>query len=441
MADSTRRPAAPRPYVFTNANVVDVVAGTVQKNSTVHISNGQIISITSSDGALSAEMSDDATIIDLQGRYLTPGLIDCHVHLVAVPGSGDFGAAFGNPNDVSVLRQPYVCGQMLYRGFTTVRDCGGATLALKAAIAEGVFPGPRVFIAGRALSQTGGHADLRGSHKGSGPICCGDVAEGLLGRLCDGLAECMRTTRDELRRGADFIKIMGSGGVSSPTDRIEQLQFMSKEIRSIVACAGNAKTWVTAHAYTAEAIRHCVENGVRGIEHGNYIDAATAKLCAEKGVFLTPTLVTYATMANSKWKDFLPADLAAKNETVLAAGLESLEIASEAGVTLCYGSDLLGPLGTAQLEEFTLQARVQSPVEVLQSATVNAAKLLRIENSVGQVREGFEADLLVMARNPLQDVTIFDQPEQNVVGIIKQGRIYKSRWGGLVEDVGLQPTV
>ncbi|KAI1504271.1 hypothetical protein F5X99DRAFT_416785 [Biscogniauxia marginata] len=427
----------PRSYVFTNANVVDVAAGNVRGNSTVSIQNGRITSITSD---IPVE-TGDVTIINLQGRYLTPGLIDCHVHLVAVPGSGDLGAAFGNPNDVSVLRQPYVCAQMLHRGFTTVRDCGGATLALKSAVAEGVFPGPRIFIAGRALSQTGGHGDHRAPYDRSQSLCCGDVAEGLLGRLCDGPAECMRAARDELRCGVDFIKIMGSGGVSSPTDRIEQLQFTGEEIRAIVECAKNAKSWVTAHAYTAEAIRHCVENGVRGIEHGNFIDAETASLCAEKGVFLTPTLVTYATMADGKWDGFLPADLAAKNETVLAAGLEGLKIAAEAGVTLCYGTDLLGPLGAAQLGEFALRARVLSPLEILQSATVNAARLLRVEDSLGQVKEGFEADLLVVASNPLQDVTVFDKPEQSVLGIIKQGRIYKSRWDPLVEDVRSQPVV
>lgn len=423
----------PRSYILTNANVVDVAAGVVLPNKAVKLRDGLIQSIDDSTATLISQAEHEGyTPIDCAGAYLHPGLIDSHVHLMAVPGFGDLSSAFGNPHDVSVLRQPYVCAQMLHRGFTTVRDCGGALLALKEAINEGVFPGPRLFIAGHALSQSGGHADYRGSHNHD--FCCGGVTTGL-GRVCNGVSQCMQAVREEIRCGADFIKIMGSGGVSSPTDKIDHLQFTGAEIRAIAECAANAGTYVTAHAYTAKAIRHCIENGARGIEHGNLIDEDTARLMAEKGCFLTPTLVAYAEMASPRWKGYLPPESASKNVEVLDAGLKALKIAHDAGVTICYGTDLLGPLGQAQTREFSLRSQVLPPLEVLRSATVNAARLIGQETALGQIKPGYEADILIVKSNPLEDATVFDDPERNVSVVIKEGRICKSRQDSLDEDV------
>ncbi|KAF3764295.1 hypothetical protein M406DRAFT_91659 [Cryphonectria parasitica EP155] len=424
---------SPKQYILTDANVVDVAKGTILPHRTVRVRDGLIHAIDDADSiSLSLAQEDGYTVIDCAGHYLSPGLIDCHVHLMAVPGFGDLSQAFGNPHDVSLLRQPYVCAQMLHRGFTSVRDCGGAQLALKEAIDDGVFPGPRLFIAGHALSQSGGHADYRGPHDHS--FCCGGVTTGL-GRVCNGVPQCMQAVREEVRCGADFIKIMGSGGVSSPTDRIDHLQFTAAEIRAMAECASNAGTYLTAHAYTARAIRHCVENGARGIEHGNFLDEPTAKMMVDKGCFLTPTLVTYAEMASQEWKGYLPPESISKNEEVLDAGRKALKIAHDAGVTVCFGTDLLGPLGQAQTREFSLRAQVLPPLEVLRSATTNAARLLMREDSLGQIKTGFKADLLIVTSNPLEDVTVFDDPERNVAVVIKEGRICKSRWKALDEDV------
>ncbi|RMY03882.1 hypothetical protein D0868_07234, partial [Hortaea werneckii] len=285
---------APRSLSLINANVIDVVDGTVRGNSIVTLVGGFIESIKDSSKAnIETAQQRGNQLVDCRQNYVCPGLIDCHVHLMAVPGFADLSKAFANPNDVSVLRQPYVCAQMLQRGFTSVRDCGGAMFALKEAIEDGVFPGPRLFIAGHAFSQSGGHADFRSSHDHS--MCCGGTTTGL-GRVCNGVSECMQAVREEIRSGSDFIKIMGSGGVSSPTDEIDHLQFTGAEIRAMAECAANASTYITAHAYTSRAIRHCIDNGARGIEHGNFLDQPTAKLMAEKGCFLTPTLVAYAEM-------------------------------------------------------------------------------------------------------------------------------------------------
>ncbi|KAE8146292.1 hypothetical protein BDV25DRAFT_133062 [Aspergillus avenaceus] len=421
----------PQDYIFINANIVDVEAGKIIPKQTLHIRNGRIISVSTANPT-----STEATVIDCQGHYLCPGLFDAHVHLCAVPGFTDLGKAFGNPNDVHLLRQPYYATQMLHRGFTSIRDCGGAQLALKQAIDDGVFPGPRLFLSGHALSQFGGHGDLRGPHEPG--ACCGGVHENnALGRMCNGVPECMIAVRDEIRRGADFIKIMGSGGVASPTDRLEHLQFTGAEIQAMVECATNAGTFVTAHAYTVKAIRHCIDNGVRGIEHGNFVDPPTAKLMAERGVYLTPTLIAYAQMASERWAGYLPPESQEKNTQVLQSGLEALKVAAEAGVTMCYGSDLLGPLTRAQTQEFALRSQVLSPVEVLRSATLHPARMMGCQDRIGQLKEGFEADVLLLNRNPLEDVTIFDQPGEHVLGVMKNGRVYKSRWSALPEDAAV----
>ncbi|KAL4790195.1 hypothetical protein BDV19DRAFT_402256 [Aspergillus venezuelensis] len=415
-------------YLLSNANIVDVVSGTILESHFVTISNGKITSVSPSPPT---DLPSEYVTVNCEGKYISPGLFDAHVHFVAVPGFTNLSMAFGNFNDVSLLRQPYVATQMLHRGFTSVRDCGGAQLAFKQAIEEGIFPGPRLFIAGHALSQSGGHGDIRSSHEHV--QCCAGHTNGL-GRICDGVPACMTAVREEIRSGADFIKIMGSGGVSTPTDRIEQLQFTVDEIKAIVECAGNAGTYVTAHAYTPKAMLHAINNGVKGIEHGNFVTEEVAKTMVEKGVYLTPTLISYAEMNTEKWRGYLPADGQAKNTEVLSAGLKSLKIAADAGVTICYGSDLLGPLGLAQTREFALRAQALSPLAVLQSATINPAKMMGQSEAIGQIKEGFFADVLFLNKNPLEDVTIFDRPEECVLGVMKEGRVYKSRWKGLKED-------
>ncbi|KAJ5595163.1 uncharacterized protein N7459_001371 [Penicillium hispanicum] len=338
------------------------------------------------------------TVIDCAGRYLCPGLFDAHVHLCATPSFKDLSKALGNPNDVHLLRQPYTAAQMLHRGFTSIRDCGGAQLSMKEAIDEGVFPGPRLFIAGHALSQFGGHGDLRGSYEGTG--CCGGThSNNHLGRLCNGVPECMAAMREEVRCGADFVKIIGNGRVASPTDKLEHLQFTAAEIQAMVECAGNAGTFVTAHAYTIKAIRHWIENGVKGIEYGNFVDAPTATLMAYKGVYLTPTLI------------------------VRADGVGVVEGISAAGVA-----------DEGLMYEFALRLLVSKPVEVLRSATVNPAKMMEWQDSIGQIKEGFYVDIVILNKNPFEDVAVFNEPKKYILGVIKDRCVYKSRRDILPED-------
>ncbi|KAJ5097647.1 hypothetical protein N7456_008368 [Penicillium angulare] len=415
-------------YVFTNATIIDPVKGDSVPNATVRISDGKIVHLDVTGSAPATEDVPEENIIDLSGKYLCPGLIDCHVHIAVVPGEIDLRAYLDMSERISLLRQPHVLKTMIERGFTSVRDCGGASLAMKEAVEEGVLPGPRLFIAGRALSQTGGHGDMRGPH--SEQLCCGGSLSGI-SRIVDGPAECYRYARDELRQGADFIKIMGGGGVASPTDRIEHVQFSDEEIKAIVTVAKNAGTYVTSHSYTPQAIKQAINLGVRGIEHGNLIDLETAQLMAEKGTFLTPTLIAHVM---SKQMNFLPAESAAKNAEVLEKGLRAMKMAVDAGVTVCFGTDLLGPMHFAQSKEFSVRSQVLSPIEILRSATINAARLVMQEDQLGQIQEGFTADMLILDSNPLEDITVLDRAEQSILSVIKDGRVVTSRWEKLTAD-------
>ncbi|KAL2311861.1 Amidohydrolase [Schizosaccharomyces pombe] len=265
-------------------------------------------------------------------------------------------------------------------------------------------------------------------------VSCG-CQSNVISRICDGADECLKAARDELRKGADFIKIMAGGGVASPTDKLSSLQFTPEEIRAIVKAANSSGTYVTAHAYTTHSIRQCVENGVRGIEHGNLIDESTAALMADHDAYLTPTLITYKIMASEPFSKFLPEASRTKNAEVLASGLKSLAIAKNAGVKICYGSDLLGPLIAAQTGEFLLRSAVCKPIEILQQATINPAKLFGMENKLGQLKPGFYADLIILNSNPLEDISILDKPDRHLLAVMKGGRIFKSRWTKLPSDI------
>ncbi|KAJ6043615.1 uncharacterized protein N7446_001812 [Penicillium canescens] len=417
-----------RTLVFVNATIIDPSQGELIHNATVRISDGKITQIVTDGSITATEDVPGDNVIDLTGKYLCPGLIDCHVHIAVVPGEADLRAYKDMTERISLLRQPLVLKSMLERGFTSIRDCGGASLAIKEAVEDRVFPGPRLFIAGYALSQTGGHGDMRGPHDAQ--LCCGGSLSGI-SRIVDGPAECYKYARAELRQGADFIKIMGGGGVASPTDRIEHVQFSDEEIKAIVTVARNAGTYVTSHSYTPQAIQQAIKLGVRGIEHGNLIDLETANMMAEMDVFLTPTLIAHVM---SKQLNFLPPDGAAKNDEVLEKGLKAMKIAVEAGVTVCFGSDLLGPMHFAQSKEFSVRSKVLSPLQILRSATVNAARLIMQEDRLGQIREGFAADLLILNENPLEDITVLDRVEEHMMGVIKDGRVSTSRWEALRVD-------
>ncbi|MDN5000136.1 amidohydrolase family protein [Bradyrhizobium sp. GCM10027634] len=365
--------------------------------------------------------------IDLKGKTLMPGLIDLHVHTIAI--ELNLAAQAKMPNVLVTLRSTLILKGMLRRGFTTVRDAGGAGHAMKQAIETGLADGPRLFVSGRALSQTGGHGDgrARSDYLASDSVCPCCVRVGALARVADGVDGVRKAVREELQMGADQIKIMASGGVASPTDPVGAFGYSEDEIRAIVDEAQGRQTYVLAHAYTAAAIARAVRCGVRTIEHGNLIDEPTARLMAEKGAYVVPTLVTYEALANEGAQYGLPPESVAKIADVRDAGLRSLEIYRKAGVKMGYGSDLLGPSQRLQSEEFRIRAEIQGAREVIASATVIGAEVLGMEGKLGRIVPDALADLLVVDGNPLRDVSCLLGQGEHIPLVMKAGKVQFDR--------------
>ncbi|TAM59779.1 amidohydrolase family protein [bacterium] len=365
----------------------------------------------------------DAFVVDLGGRTLMPGLIDCHVHVTA--SQVDLGANAALPNALAAYRALPILRGMLMRGFTTVRDTGGADAALAQALEEGLVVGPRVFPSGKALSQTGGHGDFRKPGHDVAPCACG-TRIGAMACVVDGVDAVRHAVRDELRKGATQIKIMASGGVASPADRIDGTQYSLDEIRAAVEEARAQQTYVLAHAYTARAIQRAIDGGVRTIEHGNLIDDATAMRMGELGVFAVPTLVTYEALAGEGAALGLPPASVAKIDAVRLEGLRSLERFQRAGVRMGYGSDLLGDLHRYQSREFLLRSQVLSAVEVIASATSVGAEILQMEGRLGVIAPDAAADLLVVDGDPLRNIALLTGQGEHLDVIVKAGSLVKN---------------
>jgi imidazolonepropionase-like amidohydrolase len=363
-----------------------------------------------------------AEIIDVAGRTLMPGLIDAHVHVIAVDAA--LARLAEQPLTLTSLQAARVMEGMLARGFTSIRDAGGADGGLAEAVALGLVRGPRLFPSGQALSQTGGHGDLRPRTRSVVSCACCEYGAGLA-RIADGVDECRRAARDELRKGATQIKIMASGGVASPYDPIWNLQYSNEEMRAIVEEARAWRTYVLAHAYTPEAIRRAIDNGVHSIEHANLIDAATAAHVAAAGAFVVPTLVTYDSLYRFGRELGIPEVSLAKLGEVREAGLHSLEILQQASVKIGYGTDLLGAMHRHQSHEFVIRAEAMSPFDIIRSATIVNAELLNRSGELGIVAPGALADLIAVDGDPLADISLLDGQGEHLSVIMKDGVLHK----------------
>ncbi|MFC5508638.1 metal-dependent hydrolase family protein [Bosea massiliensis] len=403
-------------YWLTNLRLLDCRAGRLIAGKSVHIRDGVI------DEVVEDAHPVTGAVFDLGNRVLMPGLIDCHVHVTAVKLNLAPGKEL--PTSLVTARSSRVMREMLLRGFTSVRDAGGADLGLKRAVEEGLFQGPRLFICGRAISQTGGHGDFRAQIDQPNVHEMEHTLNGI-GRIADGVPEVRRATRDELRLGADHVKIMASGGVASVADPIDFLQYSDEELAAFVDEARRARTYVMAHTYTADAVERCVRAGVRTIEHGNLIDKPTAELMAARGAYLVPTLVTYDALAREGRNLGFSEVSLSKLERVLAVGSDSLRIAQAAGVKMAYGSDLLGELHRCQLDEFRLRSAVLSAPELIRSATSLGAEVVGMEGKLGVIAPGAYADMLVLDENPLEDINVLTDPTKNIRAIIKHGEFVK----------------
>ncbi|MBX6367606.1 MAG: amidohydrolase family protein [Rhodospirillales bacterium] len=410
------------PLLFRNLRLLDPRFDEPRRGYEVLVEGDRIREV--SDRPIKAPSS--AAVIDLGGRVLMPGLIDCHVH--CMHSEVYMRRMEDVPLTLATARAAVRLRSMLDRGFTTVRDTGGTDWGVKAAIDQGLIVGPRLFIAGRSIGPTGGHADGRGRTNPGYPCpCCNAMA--YLRQLVDGEDEMRRAVREQMRQGCDHVKIMVSGGVASPFDPLDSLQFSVGEIRTAVEEAEAFGRYVCAHAYAAEAIERAVANGVRTIEHGNLIDDARAELMAKKGAYLVANLVAYVAMKERAAQYGMPPEMLEKNDMVLEGGYRSLEICKRAGVKVAYGSDLLGALLEDQSREFSIRTTVVSPLEVIRSATLIAAEVVRRPGKLGVVEPDAWADLIVVDDDPLRDITLLEGQGAHLAAIMKGGVFHKNRLG------------
>ena len=362
-------------------------------------------------------------VVNCAGMTLLPGLTDAHVHIGAVDVN-ILDQHREYPSNLVALMMARILEDTLKQGFTTVRDAGGTDWSFKAAVERGIVEGPRLLVSARPLSQTGGHGDKRRMSETQAPeIFC--PTAGMRSVVCDGADEVRRATREQLRMGADQIKVMASGGAMSPADELSATQYTLEELCTAVEEAEAARTYVMAHAYNDASVRNCLESGVRSIEHGNLIDEQTAHLIAETGAYLVPTLVTYEALSEEGKSYGVPEENIRKINEAREHGITALRHAYEAGVKIASGSDLLGHLQDRKARELEIKTEIMSPMESLVSATRTNAELFGMESEIGTVEEGKLADLLVVEGNPLENIAVL-QKRDNLRLVMKGGRILKS---------------
>jgi len=402
--------------LLTNATVIDCTGADPIEGATVVVEDDRIKEITRAPGALRGAL----TTIDCKGKTLLPGLTDAHVHICAVEGNITDQHRHLPPSLLAgkALRRAEEC---LMQGFTTVRDAGGADYGFREAIADDLYPGPRLLVSGNYISQTGGHGDKRRRAEWIAPIA---GCLGMVGSIADGEAEVRKAVREQLRRDVDQIKIMASGGAMSPTDELDTTQFTIPEMRAAVEEAQAVGKYVLAHAYSDSAVRNAIAAGVRSIEHGNLIREAAAAAIKEANAFLVPTMITYEMIYREGKRFGIGDPQIAKINQARELSVQGLSYAYKAGCRIGSGSDLLGDMMAARAAEFELKAQVMKPMEVLMSATKVNAELFRMQDRIGTVEAGKWADLIVVDGDPLRNLRLFQIPDRLVV-IMKGGRLYK----------------
>ena len=405
--------------LLTNAFLIDCAGNEPRERASVVVEEERIREVRL---AGSGPTGGHEAIVDCSGMTLMPGLTDAHVHIGAVDVN-ILDQHREHPSNLVALMMARILEDTLQQGFTTVRDAGGADWSFKAAVERGIVEGPRLLVSDRPISQTGGHGDWRRITETQSPeIFC--PTAGMRSVVCDGVDEVRRAAREQLRLGADQIKVMASGGAMSPADELSATQYALEELRAAVEVAEAARTYVMAHAYNDESVRNCLKSGVRSIEHGNLIDEETARIIAESGAYLVPTLVTYEALSEEGRDYGVPEDVIRKIDEARALGIRALRFAYESGVRIASGSDLLGPLQDRKARELEIKTEVMSPMESLVSATRTNAELFDMEDKIGTVEAGKLADLIVVEGNPLENITVL-QKKSNIKLIMKGGTVFK----------------
>jgi imidazolonepropionase-like amidohydrolase len=405
--------------VLKNAVMIDGTGSDPVPNGSVIVEGERIREVLA--GAPGRAPSH-ATIIDCKGKTLLPGLVDAHVHVGAVEANL-MDQQRQNHTSMLVIRTLKVIRETLDQGFTSIRDAGGADPGFREALQQGLIQGPRLFVAGYPLSQTGGHGDFRLPTDRRPPS---EDQAGLATRVCDGVDQVRQAARELLRQGVDHLKVMAGGGAMSPSDELDTSQYSIEELKAIVFEAQSAGTYVMAHVYSSRSIRNAVTAGIRSLEHGNLLDEEAARAIKEAEAFLVPTLVTYEMISRMGKELGIPDNNLRKINIARERSLEALAIAHRMGVKIASGSDLLGPMQIYKGAELELKSRVLGPMGAIVASTKTNAELLRKEKDLGTIEAGKLADLILLDGDPLKEIKLFQQYQEKITLIIQSGRVYKN---------------
>jgi imidazolonepropionase-like amidohydrolase len=362
----------------------------------------------------------EAHRIDVVGKTIMPGLIDAHLHLLGIKSMNQMTWLIDAPH-LRTIRAAIDAWRCLDAGFTTLRDAGGMmAIYVKQAIEEGTVAGPRIVASGRVISQTAGHGDWHFV-----PVEWNQRLE--LGRLADGVPEVRKAAREQLREGADMLKIFTTGGVMSEKDKPTACQYSMDEIRAFVEEARNAGVRTGSHAQGTQGIKNAVLAGVDNIDHGIYLDDEVIELMVERGTTLIPTLAVVEAIVRHGRKDGVLESSVRKAESVQAVHIESFRKAFAAGVTCGLGTDYLSaptsPMGANAIElEIYVKKVGLSPMEAIVCATRNNATVLGLQDQIGTLEAGKQADLIVIDGDPLVDIALLRDREK-ILAVYKGGQI------------------
>jgi imidazolonepropionase-like amidohydrolase len=405
--------------LFTNASLLLDGCTELQRACDVLVDGDRISAISRTS------ISDpDAKVIDVGGRTLMPGLIDAHAHITGLslsPRNTSYPAA-----EIAAAAIDYMRSSLM-DGFTSIREAGGADHSIARLLAEERIIGPRLFYSGRALTQTGGGADFRTPGEVN-DLCGKPGPHSIMSVIADGVDEVRKAAREELRRGAGQLKVFVSGGVVFPSEGHPTVyEYSLDELRAIVEEAQARSTYVMAHAYTDVAVRRCLLAGIRSIEHANFVSEQTVAMMAQSGVYLDPTFISLVQRIESAPATGLPNSIVENLRTTVARGCEVYRWARQYGVPIAFGTDLWGPEAQkSQLREFEMRTELDSPYEVIRSATRINAELLNQGGSLGTIALGAYADLLVVEGDPLSDLAVMTDPQRNLKLIMKGGTFIKN---------------
>ncbi len=405
--------------VLKNAMIIDGTGADPISNGFVIIEKQRIQEVLPGSPG---QLPSNAQMIDCRQQTLLPGLIDAHVHMGAVDANIMEQQRLYFPS-MLVIRTLGVMKETLDQGFTTARDAGGIDPGFRQAVAQALVPGPRLFVAGLAMTQTGGHGDFRLPTERHTPP---EFQAGLATRICDGVDEVRKGVREQLRQGVNHIKVMAGGGAMSPSDEIDTSQYSLEELRAAVFEAESAGKYVMAHCYSDRSIMNSIEAGIRSVEHGNLLTERSAQAIKDAGAYLVPTIVTYEMISRMGRDLGVPENNVRKINEARERAFEALDIAFRLGVKIASGSDLLGPMQVYKGTELELKARVLEPMGAIVSTTKTNAELICREKDLGTVEAGKLADLILIDGDPLKDITLFQRYQEKITLIIQRGRIHKN---------------